>query len=229
MAARRYWFVLMAYGAALALSLPLYLRPGEQCVPGTGCGVGISSPVGVLGSYELARPGVLQLYWAVALLLTTAAATWWYRRAGRLGRALPALVTAGVVSLLTVVLTAAEWHGFRSPSAVVETAELLLFNGATPLVVSALALLALAAGERSAALAAFAVLYGGVAYVAATYDSLYVLSGLGLPVDVFSDPAGVRQLLGIAAPAALLLLAAGAAWLLPGRQRSIERPSSITA
>lgn len=233
MAVRRYWFVIVVFGALLALSLPLYLTPGTSC-QGEFCGVGVRSPEGVLGTYALARPGWLQVYWAAALLVAVGAVAWWYRRVGNLRRAVPCLVAAALLGVVTLWLTTAGWHGFRSASAVLESAQLLCFNGATPLLVSAVALLALAAGERSAPLLATAVGYGAVVYVAATYDSLYVLSRVGLPVDVMTDPWGVRQLLSIGVPAALLLAAGGAAFGVAAvrAQRagsSMERISSTTA
>ncbi|AUG76990.1 hypothetical protein CFP65_2135 [Kitasatospora sp. MMS16-BH015] len=229
---RRYGFVLLVHGLALAFALPLYLRPGYQCLPGSECGVPIESPEGILGAYDLERPGLLQVYWVLLLVLQTVAVAWWYRRHGRLGRAVPALATAVALAALTTALTAADWHGIRTTSAVVETVYLLRFNGATPLVVSALTLLVLALTERSAAWTPFALGFAFLAYLAATYDSLYLLGGLGLPVDALADPAGVRQLLNLAGPAAALLVGGGLALLsteLTVRQRSKARTSSSTA
>ena len=98
-----------------------------------------------------------------------------------------------------------------------ETAQLILFNGATPVLLVAVTVLALAAGERSLPLLAFAVLFCALAYVAATYDSFYLLGRIGLPLDTLRDPKGIRQMLNIAAPTAVLLLAAAAARLAAGR------------
>jgi len=209
MAARRYCFVLALFGGLLALSLPLYLAPARTCL--VDCAVGVRSTGGILEVHQLARPGWLEVYWSAALVVAGWAVLRRYRRAGAGWRAVPCVALAWLTGALTAWLTVTGWTGFHSPSAVLGTAQLLRFNGATPLVVSALALLALAAAERSAPLLAVGVGYGGVAYVAATYDSLYVLDRLGLDVDVISDPWGVRQLLNIAIPAVLLLVAAGAA------------------
>ncbi|GAA0701438.1 hypothetical protein GCM10010193_65360 [Kitasatospora atroaurantiaca] len=209
MAARRYCFVLALFGGLLVLSLPLYLAPESACL--VDCGVGVRSPGGVLGVLQLTRPGWLEVYWSAALVAAGWAVLRRYRRAGARWRAVPCVAVAWLTGALTTWLTVTGWTGFHSPSAVLGTAQLLRFNGATPLVVSALALLALAAAERSTVLLAVGVAYAGVAYVAATYDSLYVLDRLGLDVDVISDPWGVRQLLNIAIPAVLLLVAGGVA------------------
>lgn len=140
-----------------------------------------------------------------------------YRRTGNLGRLVPAILTATVFAAGTAWLTVTHWHGFHRPSALVETAELILFNGATPVLLVAVTLLALAAGERSLPLLAFGVLFCAVAYVAATYDSFYLLGRAGLPLDTLRDPRGIRQALNIAVPAALLLVAAAVARLAAGR------------
>ncbi|MFD8477890.1 hypothetical protein [Kitasatospora sp. NPDC059673] len=215
-AARRYWFALMVCGVLLGLSLPFYLTPGRFCGPqlpevegGFGCVAEVSSPQGILGGYALGHPGAVQLYWLVALVLGSCALGWWYRRAGEARRAVVGVLVAVLLAAVTTALTWADWHGFRSPSAWAETPMLMVFNGATPLLVIAPVLLALAVVERSAGLLAFAVGFCALAYVCATRDSFGVFHALGLPVDVFSDPAGIRQLLNLAVPAAVLLLAAG--------------------
>ncbi|MFF0292466.1 hypothetical protein ACFYST_02200 [Kitasatospora sp. NPDC004614] len=218
-AARRYWFALMVCGALLALSLPLYRTPARFCGPeipavegGFGCVAAVSSPEGVLGSYDLAHPGGVRLYWLAALVIGSCALGWWYRRAGEGRRVVVGVLVAVLLAAATTGVTWADWHGFRSPSAWAETPMLMVFNGATPLLVIAPVLLALAVAERSAGLFAFAVGFGALAYVFATRDSFGVMHDLGVPVDVFSDPAGIRQLLNLAIPAAVLLLAAGAAY-----------------
>ncbi|MFJ8439435.1 hypothetical protein [Kitasatospora griseola] len=217
-AARRYWFALTVCGVLLALSLPLYLTDGQVCRPEPSvegmsmCTAPVSSPVGILGRYDLAHPGALQLYWLLALVGGGWALGRWYRRAGHGRRAAAGVAVAVLLTGVTTVLTWADWHGFRSASAWVESAELLLFNGATPLLVVGALLLVLAVAERSAGPAAFAVGFCGLAYVFATRDSFGVLHDLGAPVDVLSDPAGIRQLLNLAIPAAALLVAAGVAY-----------------
>ncbi|GAA1069075.1 hypothetical protein GCM10009665_75870 [Kitasatospora nipponensis] len=212
--ARRCGVVLVVLGGLLAVSVPLYLVPGHSCDGGWGCIVTTSSPQGVLAGYALARPRWLELYWALALLVWGGVVLWWYRRAGRLGRAVPAVAVAVLLAALAAGLTAADWPGFRTSSAVVESAKLACFNGATPLLVSAVALLVLAAAERSVALLLFAVGYGALGYVVATYDAFYLLYRLGLLgiADLSHDPWGVRQLAGIAV-AAGVLLAVGAGTL----------------
>ncbi len=217
MATRRYWFALAVLGGMLLLSLPLYVKPGSACDGGAGCTVGVSSPGGLLTVDELARPGLLQAYLLLALLGVGVLLVRCYRRAGKLGRLVPALVAAAAFTAGTAWLTLTHWSGFRTSSAVLETARLILFNGATPVLLVAVTVLALAAGERSLPLLAFGVLFGAVAYVAATYDSFYVLGQVGLPLDTLRDPKGIRQVLNIAAPTALLLLAAAAARLSSGR------------
>ncbi|PJN26315.1 hypothetical protein [Kitasatospora sp. CB02891] len=231
-AARRYWFALMVCGVLLALSLPLYLTDGQVCRPEPSvegmsmCTAPVSSPVGILGSHDLAHPGAVELYWLLALVGGSCALGWWYRRAGSGRRAAAGVLVAVLLTGATTVLTWADWHGFRTASAWVESAELLRFNGATPLLVIGAVLLALAVAERSAGLSALAVGFCGAAYVFATRDSFGVLHDLGAPVDVLNDPAGIRQLLNLAIPAAALLVAAGAAYAAgaPGRRRS--RPAA---
>ncbi|MFJ1791296.1 hypothetical protein [Kitasatospora griseola] len=216
-AARRYWFAWTVCGVLLALSLPLYLTEGRVCRPEPSvegmsmCTAPVSSPAGILGSHDLAHPGALQLYWLLALVGGSWALGRWYRRAGHGRRAAAGVAVAALLAGATTVLTWADWRGFRTASAWVESAELLRFNGATPLLVIGTLLLALAAAERSAGLLALAVGFCGPAYVFATRDSFGVLHDLGAPVDVPSDPAGIRQLLNLAIPAAVLLVAAGIA------------------
>jgi hypothetical protein len=219
MAARRYRFVLVLFGGLLVLSLPLYLRPGSGCTGGLPCVTPLRSPGGILGRYELAHPGWLALYWTAALAVGAAAILRRYRRDGRVPRAVPVLAAAVLTAALTTVLTAADWPGLRIPSAWAEAAHLLVFNGATPLVVIAVALLVLAAAERSAALALFALLWAVLGYLAATWDGLTELAVLGLPVDAAADPAGLRQLPNIAVPAAALLAAALVVSLRSARRR----------
>ncbi|MDH6576942.1 hypothetical protein [Kitasatospora sp. MAP5-34] len=226
MAARRYWFTLAVFGVLLALSLPMYLTKGASCPVLLGgmdqtCGVGIASPEGILGVSDLARPGWLEVYWALAGVVGGGVAVWWYRRSGYGRRIVPFLSVLVVLGVATTVLTATQWSGFRSASAWAEPAWLLVFNGATPLLVLAPALSALALAERSVGLAVFSLGYCGVGYLFATHDSFYVLHGLGVPLDLTSDPAGIRQLLNIAIPAAVLLLAAAAARLLPLARRRL--------
>ena len=225
MATRRYWFALAVFGGMLLLSLPLYVTPGSACDGGAGCGVGISSPTGLLGVDQLARPGLLQAYVLLATLVGGVLLVRRYRRAGKLGRLVPALVVAAAFTAGTAWLTFTHWHGFRTPSAVLETAQLILFNGATPVLLVAVTVLALAAGERSLPLLAFAVLFCALAYVAATYDSFYLLGRIGLPLDTLRDPKGIRQMLNIAAPTAVLLLAAAAARLAAGRAPAQGTPA----
>ncbi|MEV7117334.1 hypothetical protein [Kitasatospora griseola] len=227
-AAQRYWFALVVCGVLLALSLPFYLTASQACSPEPSveglslCAAPVWSPVGILGSYGLAHPGALKLYWSAALVGGSCALGWWYRRAGSGRRAAAGVAVAVLLAGATTVLTWADWHGFRTASAWGESAELLRFNGATPLLVIGAVLLALAVAERSAGLSAFAVGFCGLAYVFATRDSFGVLHDLGAPVDVLSDPAGIRQLLNLAIPAAVLLVAAGVAYAAgaPGRRRS---------
>jgi hypothetical protein len=218
-AARRYRFVLVLFGGLLLLSLPLYLRPGSGCTGGLPCVTPLQSYGGILGRHDLAHPGWLALYWTAALVVGTAAILRRYRRDGRVPRALPVLVATVLTAALTAVLTAADWPGLRTPSAWAEALHLLVFNGATPLVVTAVALLVLAAVERSAALALFAMVWAVLGYLAATWDGLSALAVLGLPVDAAADPAGLRQLPNIAVPAAFLLTAALVVSLSSARRR----------
>ncbi|MGW4383182.1 hypothetical protein [Kitasatospora sp. NPDC004531] len=227
-AARRYWFALLVCGALLALSLPLLLTEGLSCPArpsgmDLGCAAPVSSFQGILGSYTLAHPGGFRLYWLVALLGGGLALAHWYRRAGEGRRVVAPLVVAALLAAATTGLTWAGWNGFRSPSAWLESVLLIVFNGATPLLVIAPALLALALAERSAGLFAFAVGFGALAYVFATRDSFGVLHDLGLPLDVLSDPAGIRQLLNLAIPAAVLLAAAAVAYA-AGTRAARARP-----
>jgi len=236
-AVRRYWFAVMVCGVLLALSLPLYLAPGRSCRPpgdsmDWGCAVPYASQAGILGSYALARPGAVQVYWLVALAGGGWALAQWYRRAGEGRRAVAGLVVAALLAGATTVLTRAGWGGFRVPSAWAESALLLVFNGATPLLVIGAVLLALAVAERSAGPVAFAVGFCATAYVFATRDSFGVLHDLGVPVDMLNDPAGIRQLLNLAIPAAVLLLAAGAAYGIGARGglvvRGRRRPGAVS-
>ncbi|MFE3112721.1 hypothetical protein ACFXKJ_32410 [Kitasatospora indigofera] len=216
MATRRYWFALAVFGGLLLLSLPLYLTSGSSCTGG-GCSIGVSAPSGLLTVGQLPRPRLLEAYALLAMLIGGVLLIRRYRRAGTLGRLVPALLAATAFAGGTAWLTATHWAGFRRPSALLETAELLLFNGATPVLLVAVTVLALAAGERSLPLLAFAVLFGAVAYLAATYDSFYLLGRIGLPLDTLHDPDGIRQMLNIAVPAGLLLVAALIARLAAGR------------
>lgn len=234
-AARRYWFALAVSGALLALSLPLYLKKGFSCPPvqrggDMVCAVGIASPEGVLGSYDLAHPGWLKVYWLLAALVGAALVGWCYRRSGKGLRVLPFLAVIVLFTGLTVAFTAGEWSGIHSPSAWAETPRLLLvFNGATPLLVLAPALLVLALAERSALLGLFALGFGGLTYVFATRDSFYVLQSLGMQLDISADPSGIRQLLNIAIPTVVLLLAAVGARLLrapTGESNLQQEPAS---
>lgn len=217
MATRRYWYALAVFGVLLLLSLPLYVTHGSACAGDRGCAIGLSSATGLLSVEQLPRPGLLQVYVLVATLLGGVLLLRRYRRAGSLRRLVPAVLTATAFAGGTIWLTATHWHGFHRPSAVVETAELILFNGATPVLLIAVTVLALAAGERSLPLLTFAVLFCAVAYVAATYDSFYLLGKAGLPLDTLRDPRGIRQALNIAAPTAVLLVAALVARLAAGR------------
>jgi hypothetical protein len=223
-AVRRFGFVAAVFGALLAGSLPLYLRPGSSCRVRSDCVVSVFSPEGLLGVYDLAHPRWLEVYWVVALVPAITFLLWWYRRAGELRRAAPAVVVTVLLAGLTAALTLGDWPGFRSPSAWFESARLLVFNGGTPLLLSAVALLLLAVGEKRAGLLLATLGYAVVAYFTSTYDSLYVLYRLGLPVDVFDDPSGIRQLVNIAVPAGLLLVG-GAAALLSSRTARLSRPS----
>ncbi|MBB4951455.1 lysylphosphatidylglycerol synthetase-like protein (DUF2156 family) [Kitasatospora gansuensis] len=209
MAARRYWFVLVLFGVLLALSLPLYRLPGTRCGRAADgiCAVPIRATGGILGPEALDRPGWLAAYWAVALLLALWLTARRYRRAGRLRRALPALFVMVLLGGAATALTLTHWHGFRSPSAVLGSAQLLIFNGATPLLVSAAALILLAAAERSSWLLLFAFGYAALAYALATYDAFHLLELVRLPVDESADRWGVRQCLALAVPAGLLLVA----------------------
>ncbi|MFD9129046.1 hypothetical protein [Kitasatospora sp. NPDC059571] len=209
MAAQRYRYVLALFGVLLLAALPLYLRPGHRCpADGLPCVAPEYAPGGILGPYELTRPGWLAGYWALALVAGGAALARHYRRAGLPYRALPVLAAAAATAGTTAVLTAVHWRGLRSPSAWAETAHLLVFNGASPLIVMAAALLALAAAERSPALAAFALAWAALAHTAATRDGLTTLGRLGLPLDPVDDPWGLRALPNIAVPALVLLAAA---------------------
>ncbi|BFV60892.1 hypothetical protein KCMC57_up59960 [Kitasatospora sp. CMC57] len=218
MAARRYWFVLVLFGVSLALSVPLYRLPGTRCGRAADgvCAVPTRATGGILGTEALARPGWLACYWAVALLLALWLMARRYRRAGRLRRALPALAVMVLLGGAAAALTVTHWRGFRSPSAALGSAQLLIFNGATPLLVSAAALVLLAAAERSSWLLLFAFGYAALAYALATYDASHLLELVRLPVDGFADRWGVRQGLAPAIPAGLLLVA-GAVAALAGR------------
>ncbi|WP_457029529.1 hypothetical protein [Kitasatospora sp. P5_F3] len=209
MAARRYWFVLVLFGVLLALPLPLYRLPGTRCGGAADaiCAVPVHAPGGILRPEVLSHPGWLAVYWAVALPLTVWLTARRYGRAGRLRRALPALAVMVLLGGATAALTVTHWHGFRSPSAVLGSAQLLIFNGATPLLVSAAALVLLAAAERSSWLLLFAFGYAALAYVLATYDAFHLLDLIHLPVDVAADRWGIRQCLALAVPAGLLLVA----------------------
>jgi hypothetical protein len=224
--ARRYWFALLVCGVALALSLPLYLTAGFRCggvsgIDGMSCTVGIASPQGILDPRAPAHPDWLRDYWLLALVVGIAVIARWYRRNGATARVVAPLVVALGLATTTVTLTRAGWTGIHSPSAWAESAYLLVFNGATPLLVIAPMLLVLALTERSPALGLFALAYGALCYLFATYDALYLFHQLGLPVDEMNDPAGIRQLLNLAVPALVLLLAARIAHL-AGR-RTVSR------
>lgn len=210
MAARRYWFVLALFGVLLTLSLPLYRGPGVSCrrlVVGD-CDGAVRSPGGVLAAGDLARPGWLAVYWAVALLFAVWLIARRYRRVGSPRRALPALFVMLLVGGAAAVLALMHWPGLRSSSALAASAQLLVFNGATPLLVSAVALLLLGAAERSWWLLLFAVGYAALAYGMATHDSFHLLDLAGLPVDLLDEAWGIRQAVNLAIPAALLLAAA---------------------
>ncbi|MFC9331629.1 hypothetical protein [Kitasatospora sp. NPDC057015] len=226
MATRRYWFALAVFGGLLLLSLPLYVTAGSSCSDGAPCAVGVSAPGGLLTVEQLPRPGLLKAYALVAVAVAGILLIRHYRRAGRLGRLVPALLAATAFAGGTAWLTATHWKGVHSASALRETAELLLFNGATPVLLVAVTVLALAAGERSVPLLAFAVLFGAVAYLAATYDSFYLLGRIGLPLNALRDPDGIRQALNIAVPAGLLILAAAVARLAAGRSAAAGEPGA---
>ncbi|WP_035840270.1 hypothetical protein [Kitasatospora azatica] len=218
--AQRYWFALLTCGVLLALALPLYRTTGRSCSPPvtsidgmSSCSVEIGSPQGVLGAYDLAHPAWLRLYWLLALAVGTGALLWWYRRAAATVRILAPLAVALGLAAITVLLTRSHWSGFHSPTAWAESAYLLVFNGATPLIVIAATLLALAVAERSLPLGVFALANAALGYLFATYDSLHLLHQLGLPISEINDPAGIRQLLNLAIPAVFLLLAARLAHL----------------
>ncbi|WP_405016064.1 hypothetical protein OHV05_02355 [Kitasatospora sp. NBC_00070] len=218
MAARRYWFVLVLFGVLLAASLPLYRLPGTRCgrAADAGCGVPVHATGGILGTAALAHPGRLAAFWAVALLLALWLTFRRYRRAGRLRRALPALLVMVLLGGAAVALTVTDWHGFHSPNAALGSAQLLIFNGATPLLVSAAALFLLAAAERSSWLLLFSLGYAALAYGLATYDAFHLLELVRLPVDETADRWGVRQCLALAIPAGVLL-GGGAVAALAGR------------
>jgi hypothetical protein len=219
--ARRYWFALLLCAVLLCLSLPFYLTTGYRCYPGEVsqsdsmalCAVPISSPQGVLSPQALAHPSWLHGYWLLALAAGAVALGWWYRRAGAGLRVLLPLLVALGLAATTVALTRAHWPGPHSSSAWAEPAYLLVFNGASPLVVMVPMLLVLALAERSPGLALFGLAFGGLCYLFATHDALDLFHQAGLPLDQLNDPAGIRQLLNVAVPAVVLLFAARLAYL----------------
>jgi hypothetical protein len=223
MAIRRYWFVLTVFGIVTAASVPLYLKPGTGCQPTAGgaCGTPVSSPQGLLGVYDLAHPGLVKLYWLLTLPLALLAMALYYRRAGALRRLGIPLALAAALVVLSAALTLRGWNGFRSTR--LEPFYLAVFHGGTPLLVMAFVLLALALTERSVTLLTFAFMFLGVAIVANTYDSFFLLHSSGLPLDESQDPHGLRQVPNIAVPSALLILGGAAAFLLGRRRRRMGR------
>ncbi|MFB9365304.1 MULTISPECIES: hypothetical protein [Kitasatospora] len=217
MAVRRYWYVLALFGVLIGCSLPLYRVPVDGCrqvVPDGFCAaVVFRSPGGLLGTHELARPGWLAVYWALALVLACWLVLRRYRRAGRPVRVVPAVLGMVLLGGAAAVLTVIGWNGLRSPSAWAASAHLLVFNGATPLVVAAGALLLLGAGERSWVLLLFALGFAAVAYGCATYDPLHLAERLGWVVELPDGLVEYRPALHLAIPAAVLLAAAVAAGL----------------
>ncbi|MFJ8042694.1 hypothetical protein ACIRBX_19605 [Kitasatospora sp. NPDC096147] len=217
MAVRRYWYVLALFGVLIGCSLPLYrvrVAGCRQVVPDGFCaGVAFRAPGGLLGPHELARPGWLAVYWAVAGLLACWLVLRRYRRAGRPVRVLPAVVGMVLAGGAAAVLTVIGWQGIRHPSAWAASAHLLVFNGATPLLVGAVALLLLAVGERSWVLLLFALGFAAIGYGCATYDPLYLAERLGWVVELPEGMVEFRPAVHLAIPAVVLLLGALAAGL----------------
>ncbi|MFE0463846.1 hypothetical protein ACFW1A_31785 [Kitasatospora sp. NPDC058965] len=230
--ARRYWVALLLCGVLLCLSLPFYLTTGYRCYPGDVsqldgmpmCAVAVSSPQGVLSPQALAHPSWLPYYWLLGLVAGVVVLAWWYARSGAVLRVLLPLLVAVGTAATTVLLTRAQWSGVHSPSAWAAAACLLLFNGASPLVVMVPMLLVLAVAERSPGLALFGLGFGGLCYLFATHDSLDLFHQAGMPLDRLDDPAGIRQLLNMAVPAVALLLAARLAYLTGNRGPAEEEP-----
>jgi hypothetical protein len=193
-----FWVPMAIFGAIVLLAAPLYrlaAPPPDGGLAFVDVGSGIH---GFAGGFYLRNPGVVSMFWLVALPIGYATTLLYYRgrarRRGAAGSVWP-YVAAGLVSLGVLML--GSFLGHLRPGD-------LFSRGLTPLLTIAAGLFVLARAERSTGLALFSASFAGLALIVNLYDVENVFHRLGVGVPV---PA-----INLIVPGSVLLVAAGGFW-----------------
>jgi hypothetical protein len=168
------------------------------------------SPLDFVGGLSLPDGGRwASLYWLIALPLGYALTALLFRRRG-LKRGvsasyLPYVLTGIALLAFLFVISPGFAYTLRIPNALVRWQQFPFFQGLTPLLTVALGLFVLAWAERSAAYAAFAAVFLGVACMAGAYniENLFFRINLTVPAPEIN----------VIVPGAILLLGAAGFWV----------------
>jgi hypothetical protein len=233
-----YWFPLALFGALAGLSIPLYTlwlnaspvfsgwvayAPLTRSVASSSSAnegyassfsVLLSSPGGLLGVPE-------GRYWAAVLTVGFLATTLWYRRTGA-GRCLPYLVTGLILTMVATVVPLLVLPRASFPAWLWLSGQWA--SGTFALLIIAVALWMLAVFARSRLLVIAALAYTAAALAAdwptlSSAPSALLLTG-GDPVrTLISISSRTQSVEAALLPAAVLLVAAVVAFVLPARFR----------
>jgi hypothetical protein len=205
-AQRAYWFPLVTFGAIILGAIPFYRRVPAFTGP-DGIEVfprWLPSPLDIVSGFDLPGGGRwASLYWLIALPLGYIATAYYYRRRaiqtgveGQTRR----YVLAGLGLFAFLVLISPGFGSFlRVPYVLIWWQRWPFFQGLTPLLTIALGLFVLARVERSYGLAAFSVVFLGIAIMSNTYHPENLFSRFGITVP--------SPQINVIIPGALLLLA----------------------
>ena len=214
-----YWFPLVLFGLLICAAAPLYVSAAN---PPAGVAYFVRGGPTVLGGGPGGGNGAyLGWYWLVALvggyLLTLLWYRWHARRAGVQTPARGYLVTGIVLTALAVVIPLLSARAHRLQWLWLVLPGDVWIRGTFAFLVIAAGLWVLARAERSRALAITAVVYTVAALLASLYNVENILFRLGWNPGPGDLPLTVLP--GVLLPAAVLLIAGGAAFVARRRVR----------